>query len=108
MCAIWVCSARSKLLNEIVVIVEACPVAGGGRDIGGNGGVGAEHLDRLKYGEPENLEAALLEFSHFGICPRINDHIGHNVVCLEIVKRDDHPAGRGGRGGRDGGERGDR
>lgn len=104
--AIRVCSARGEWLGEVVVLVDAGSVAGGRGNLGGKGGAGAEHLDRLEYGEREKLEAAPLEFCYFGVCPGINDHIGHDVVCLEIVKRDDHPAGRGGRG-RDGRERGD-
>ena len=59
----------------------------------------AEHLDRLKYGESQNLETAFLELCYFGVCAGINDDISHDVVGLEIIQWDDHPAGRcGGRG----------
>jgi len=104
---IRVCSARGELLSEVVVLVDAGSVAGGSGNMGGKGGAEAEHLDGLKYGEGEKFEAALLKFCYFGVCPSINDHIGHHVVCLEIVKRDDHPARRGGGRGCDGCERGD-
>jgi hypothetical protein len=105
--AIRVCRTRGELLVEVGVLVDAGSVAGGRGALGGKGGVEAEHLDGLKYGEREKLKAAPLEFCYFGVCPSINDHIGHDVVCLEIVKRDDHPAGRGGGRRRDRCERGD-
>jgi len=100
------CSARGKRLREIVVLVDAGSIAGG-RDLGGKGGIGAEHFDGLKEGESENLEAALLKLCYLGIGPSINDHVSHDIVCLEIVKRDDHPARRGSGRGCDRVERGD-
>lgn len=61
----------------------------------------AEHLNRLEYGEPQNLETAFLELCYFGVCASINDDISHDVVGLEIIQWDDHPAGRCGGSGRD-------
>jgi len=84
------------MLREILVLVNAGSIAGGW-DLGGKRGIGAEHFDGLKEGESENLEAAFLKLCYLGIGPSINDHVGHDIVCLEIVKRDDHPA-RGGSG----------
>jgi hypothetical protein len=103
----WAWRARGKLLGEVVVVVEARSVAGR-RDVGTKCRIGTEDLDGLKYGEPNDLEASLLKFCHFGISPSINDHIGHDIVCLKIIKGYDHPAGRGGGRGRDRVERGDR
>ena len=59
-----------------------------------NTGAGAEHLDGLEYGESQNLETAFLELCYFGVCAGINDDISHNVVSLEIIQWDNHPAGR--------------
>jgi hypothetical protein len=81
------------MLREILVLVDAGSIAGG-RDLGGMRVVAAEHFDGLKEGESKNLEAAFLKLCYLGIGPSINDHVGHDIVCLEIVKRDDHPARR--------------
>ena len=69
--------------------------------------VGAEHLDGLEYCEPQKLEAAFLELCYFGVGTCINDDIGHDIVGLEIIQWNDHPAGRCSRRGCDRGERGD-
>jgi hypothetical protein len=74
-------SSRDKVVREIVMVIHAGSVAGG-RDMGGQGRIGTEHLDGLQYGKTENLEATLLKFCHLGIGPGINDNIGHDVVCL--------------------------
>ena len=89
------------------MLVDAGSIAGG-RDLNGQGGIGTEDFDGLKERESENLEAAFLELCYLGISPSINDHISHDIVCLEVVKRDDHPARRGSGRGCDGIERGDR
>ena len=69
------------------------------RYLGDKAVVVAENLDGLKHGEPQDLEAAPLELCYFGVGACVNDDIGHDVVGLEIIKWDDHPAGRcGGRG----------
>jgi len=79
------------------VVVDASSIAG--RYLGDNAAVEAEDLDGLEYGEPQNLEAAFLEFCYFGVGTGIDDNISHDVVSLEIIQWDDHPAGRcGGRG----------
>lgn len=62
---------------------------------------GAEHLDRLEYGKSQNLETAFLELCYFGVRAGIDDDISHDVVGLEIIKWDDHPAGRCGGSGSD-------
>lgn len=90
----------------LVMLVNTSSIAGR-KHVGGIGGVGAEYLDWFDNGEPQNLEATSLEFCDLGICAGVNDNIGHDVVCLEIIERDDHPAGRCGGSGGDGGERGD-
>ena len=64
-------------------------------------GAGAEHLDGLEHSESQNLETAFLELCNFGVCAGINDDISHDIVSLEIVQWDDHPAGRRGRSGCD-------
>ena len=94
------------MLRGIVVLVDAGSIAGG-RELGGKGGIGAKHFDGLKKSESENLEAAFLKLCYLGIGPSINDHVSHDIVCLEIVKRDDHPARRGSGRRCDGVERGD-
>lgn len=79
------------------MVVDASSIAG--RYLGDNAAVEAEDLDGLEYGEPQNLEAAFLEFCYFGVGTGIDDNISHDVVSLEIIQWDDHPAGRcGGRG----------
>jgi hypothetical protein len=40
-----------------VVLAAGGAVAGGRRDLGCRDGIGAKHLDELKYGEREMLEA---------------------------------------------------
>lgn len=89
------------------MLVDASSIAGGG-DLDGQGGIGAKDFDGFKEGESENLEATFLKLCYLGISPSINDHISHDIVCLEVVKRDDHPARRGSGRGCDGVERGDR
>jgi hypothetical protein len=71
------------------------------RYLGNKAVVRAEHLDGLEYGETQNLEAASLEFCHFGVGTGVNNDIGHDVVSLEIIQWDDHSAGRCGGRGRD-------
>jgi hypothetical protein len=58
---------------------------------------GAEYLDGLEYGESQNLETAFLELCYFGVRAGINNEISHDVVSLEIIQWDNHPAGRCGR-----------
>jgi hypothetical protein len=50
---------------------------------------------------PITFEDTPLKICHLEIRPRDDDHIGHGVMCLEIVKGEDHLARRGGRRGRE-------
>lgn len=61
----------------------------------------AKHLDRLENGETQNFETTFLELCYSGVCAGINNDIGHDVVSLEIIQRDNHPAGRCGGSGCD-------
>jgi hypothetical protein len=82
------------------VVVDAGPIAGR-RYLGDKAAVGAEDLNGLENGEPQNLEATFLEFCYFGVGAGVNDDVGHDIVSLEIIQWDDHPAGRCGGGGCD-------
>lgn len=67
--------------------------------LGAKAVAGAEDFDRLEYGESQNLETAFLELCYFGVCAGINNDISHDVVGLEIIQWDNHPAGRCGGSG---------
>lgn len=82
------------------MVVDACSIARW-RYLRDKAVVGAEDLDGLEYGEPQDFEAAFLELRHFRIGTSINDDVGHDVVSLEIIEWDNHPTGRSGGGGGD-------
>jgi hypothetical protein len=75
------------------VVVDTGSIAGR-RHLGANAVARAEDFDGLEYGESQNLETAFLELCYFGVCAGINNDIGHDVVGLEIIQWDNHPAGR--------------
>ena len=64
------------------------------------------NFHRVQNRETDNLETTLQELRDAGICTGIEDDVGHDVVSVEVVERDDHPPG-GSRGieGIDRGER---
>lgn len=81
------------------MVVDTGSIAG--RWYLGKAVAGAEHFDGLEYGEPQNLETAFLKLCYFGVCAGINNDISHDVVGLEIIQWDNHPAGRCGGSGSD-------
>jgi hypothetical protein len=83
-----------------MVVVNTGSIAGRWNLVA-NAGAEAEHLDGLEYGESQNLEAAFLELCYSGVCAGINNDISHDIVSLEIIQRDNHPAGRCGGSGCD-------
>jgi hypothetical protein len=82
------------------VVVDTGSIAGRWH-LGTKAVAGAEDLDRLEYGESQNLKTAFLELCYFGVCAGINNDISHDVVGLEIIQWDNHPAGRCGGSGSD-------
>ena len=48
-------------------------------------------LDRLEYGKSHELQPAFEEFGDFSIGPCIYHEIGHDIVRLEVVQRNDRP-----------------
>jgi len=54
--------------------------------------VRAENFDRLEYGEAQDFQAAFLELCYFGVSSGVNNDISHDVVCLEVIKGNNHPS----------------
>jgi hypothetical protein len=40
--------------------------------------------------ETDNLETTLRELWDARVCPGVQDNIGHDIVNLEVIQRDDH------------------
>jgi hypothetical protein len=49
---------------------------------------------RIQNRETDNLESPLQELCNAGVCPGVQNDVGHDVVSLEVIERDDHPPGR--------------
>lgn len=45
----------------------------------------APDLHRFEYSEVDQLKALLLEFGNLSVSPSVCDHVGKNVVGLEVI-----------------------
>ena len=86
---------------EIVVLADAGSLAGW-RDPGGKGGIGADTSMGSSTASWRIPRPRFWGFCYVGTGLGVHDHIGHDAVCPEITKLDDHLERRRSRGGRGG------
>jgi hypothetical protein len=48
------------------------------------------YLGGFEYGKADDLHPTLVEFGDLGVCAGVGDDVSEDVVCLEVIERNDH------------------